>query len=300
MPKSWYHLYEDIYLWACVLEAFHGDLWPGQLQRFKQMGERASREGEPPPLLQLPPPQSPPIPPHLLQETAPVTLHGVVPGWADERPTIQQVVRGELLEVFQVFPSGSATALMTEALRQQNSSHTPLFLLDRILIYNFGVGQGLTTSTSRWLGLRAWRNLICMWEGLECCYYSTDRHRPLYGGVGWVLRESVAMWQEPGPQECGQTLLFLAGLSPAGSPEGSLGFQAWARPGRNQAVYHSPAQPTLNLGPVIWTQRSSASTICTVNYWLYLLSMYILSRKKNTSFQGGNRGEANDTLFICT
>ena len=64
-------------------------------------------------------------------------------------------MRGELLEVFQVFPSGSATALMTEALRQQNSSHTPLFLLDRILIYNFGVGKGLTTGTSNWFGLRA-------------------------------------------------------------------------------------------------------------------------------------------------
>ena len=40
-------------------------------------------------------------------------------------------------------------------LRQCSSSHTPLILLDRILIYSFGVGKGLTTGTSHWFGLRA-------------------------------------------------------------------------------------------------------------------------------------------------
>ena len=36
-------------------------------------------------------------------------------------------------------------------------SRTPLILLDRILIYSLGVGQGLTVGTSHWLGLSAWR-----------------------------------------------------------------------------------------------------------------------------------------------
>ena len=44
-------------------------------------------------------------------------------------------------------------------LRQCSSSHTPLILLDRILIYSFVVGQGLTTGTFHWLDLRAWRYL---------------------------------------------------------------------------------------------------------------------------------------------
>ena len=52
-----------------------------------------------------------------------------------------------------LFPS--VTALRTEALRSQSSSHTPLILPDRILLYSFGVGQGLTIGTSHWLCLRA-------------------------------------------------------------------------------------------------------------------------------------------------
>lgn len=80
-------------------------------------------------------------------------------------------------------PSGSVTALMTEALRQQSSSHTPLFLLDGILLYSFGVGQGLTVDASYWLVLRAWGYLIYMWEGFGCCFYMTDGHKPLYRGL---------------------------------------------------------------------------------------------------------------------
>lgn len=41
-----------------------------------------------------------------------------------------------------------------------------LILPERILIYSFGVGQGLTAGISLWLGLRAWGNLICMWEAV--------------------------------------------------------------------------------------------------------------------------------------
>lgn len=59
---------------------------------------------------------------------------------------------GELLAVISgeriSFPSGSVTALVTEALRLRSSSHISLILLDRILIYTFGVGQDLTAGTS--------------------------------------------------------------------------------------------------------------------------------------------------------
>lgn len=52
------------------------------------------------------------------------------------------------------FQAGGVTAFMTEALRQQSSSHIPLFLLDRNNNYSFGVGQGVTAGTSHWLDLR--------------------------------------------------------------------------------------------------------------------------------------------------
>ena len=53
-----------------------------------------------------------------------------------------------------LFPGGKVTALMTEALRWQSNSLTPLFLLDRIFIYSFGVGWVLTIGASYWLDLR--------------------------------------------------------------------------------------------------------------------------------------------------
>jgi hypothetical protein len=40
-------------------------------------------------------------------------------------------------------------------LDEHSRSHTPLILPDRILIYSLGVGQGLTTGSSQWFGLRA-------------------------------------------------------------------------------------------------------------------------------------------------
>jgi hypothetical protein len=62
----------------------------------------------------------------------------------------------ELLVAFsESRPLSNVTALRTEALRRRSSSYTPLILLVRILIYSFGLGQGLTTGTSHWLGLRA-------------------------------------------------------------------------------------------------------------------------------------------------
>jgi hypothetical protein len=51
-----------------------------------------------------------------------------------------------------LFPGGSVTVLMTEALRLRSNSHTHLFLLDRIFIYTFGVGWDLKVGASYWLG----------------------------------------------------------------------------------------------------------------------------------------------------
>ena len=55
-----------------------------------------------------------------------------------------------------LFAGGVVTALMTESLRGQRNSHTPLLLLDRMFIYSFGVGNGLIAGASYCLGLRAW------------------------------------------------------------------------------------------------------------------------------------------------
>jgi hypothetical protein len=58
-----------------------------------------------------------------------------------------------------LFPGSSVTALMTEALFHL-FSHT-FIPLDRIFIYSFGAGWGLTEGASYWLGDtscgRAWR-----------------------------------------------------------------------------------------------------------------------------------------------
>jgi hypothetical protein len=95
-----------------------------------------------------------------LHEAIPViTLHWVGLGWAYERPTNEWKVQGSFLWHFwraDMFPSSSVTDLMTDAVRQWSNSHTPLFLLDRFLIYSFGVGNGLIAGASYCLGLRAW------------------------------------------------------------------------------------------------------------------------------------------------
>ena len=52
-------------------------------------------------------------------------------------------------------PLSKCYSSLDRRLGQQSISHTPLILLDRILIYSFGVGKGLTTGTSHWFGLRA-------------------------------------------------------------------------------------------------------------------------------------------------
>jgi len=63
-------------------------------------------------------------------------------------------------------PSSGVTALMTEDLRRWKNFCTHLILLDRILKYSFGVVQGLAAGTSYWFGLRAWEDLIYMFEGV--------------------------------------------------------------------------------------------------------------------------------------
>ena len=52
-----------------------------------------------------------------------------------------------------LFPS--VTALRTEGSDDRVVLEHHLILPDRILIYSFGVGKGLTTGTSHWFGLRA-------------------------------------------------------------------------------------------------------------------------------------------------
>jgi hypothetical protein len=54
----------------------------------------------------------------------------------------------------------------------------PLILLDRILIYSFGVGKGRTTGTSHWFGLRTLGKPYLHVGGL-----AADGHRPLCWGM---------------------------------------------------------------------------------------------------------------------
>jgi hypothetical protein len=138
-----------------------------------------------------------------------VALCWVGSGWADERHTIQWGVQWSFRWHFQradLFQS--VTALMTEALRGWSSSHTPI-LLDRIFIYSFGVGQGLTGGTSHWLGMRVWEDLICMIESLVLLLHDWWPHTFLGGG----LCEAVALTEARGPRGVAKHLLFLAGDS---------------------------------------------------------------------------------------
>ena len=88
------------------------------------------------------------------------------------------------------------------------------------LIYSFVGDSGLTAGTSHWLELRAWGNLICMWE--------------IDAGGLW---EAVAMCQKPGAQEswpnsfCPMQMEIIT--------PGAPGFQTFAIPGTRLFV-HSP------------------------------------------------------------
>jgi hypothetical protein len=71
------------------------------------------------------------------------------------RPALSWVRSGASGSALGEQTSSEVLLLLGQRLRWQSSSRTPLILLDRILIYSFGVGQGLTTGTSHWLGPRA-------------------------------------------------------------------------------------------------------------------------------------------------
>lgn len=149
--------------------------WPGMRVHTKRKEGHRKGESFPLPLLQLAPPLSPPLP------WPPQLLHTALL-WVE--PTSQRGVWGSFRWHFRragLFPSVSVTALMMEALTGRSSSHMPLFLLDRILIYSCGAGQGLTAGTSHWLSLRAWRYLICMWEGLVLLLHDWWPHTSLWG-----------------------------------------------------------------------------------------------------------------------
>jgi len=92
-------------------------------------------------------------------------------------------------------PSGSATALTTEALRQRNNSCT-LLILNMILKYDFWVGQCLTAGTSYWFGLRAWEDLIYIFRSVVLFLqqpYVTDLSRAYVtrGGHVSAVEEEV-------------------------------------------------------------------------------------------------------------
>ena len=56
---------------------------------------------------------------------------------------------------------------------------TPLFILNRIFIYSLVVVHSMTVGVYYWLGLWGRGYLIYMWEGLGCCIYMTESHKPL-------------------------------------------------------------------------------------------------------------------------
>ena len=115
---------------------------------------------------------------------------------------------------------------------------SPKVGLPNQIVLCFGVGQGLTAGTSHWLGLRAWGYLICTQEGLGCCSYVTDGHRPLYR----VWGGAVASW---GPKSMANLLSSLAGYPLQGHLRGHQGFKS-----------------ELNQGPDCLSQPTTPFSIC--------------------------------------
>jgi hypothetical protein len=142
--------------------------------------------------------------------------------WGVQQSFRQRFRRAEL------FPSVT-TALMTEALGFLSSFRTHLILLDRTLIYSFGVSQGLTTVTSRWHGLWALGKPYLPGGMAWCSSY----HIPLCRG--WqVVRGCSWDWSQ-GSRRHGQTpTIPWRQKSP---PTRSLGLKACAPLGTKLSVH---------------------------------------------------------------
>lgn len=123
-----------------------------------------------------------------------------------------------------VFPGISVTAHMTEALRKWSNSY--FIPLDRIFIFSFGVGWGMTVHAPYWFCLRGWGYLIYMCQGLGCCPY-----------YDWWPQTSL-WWAAGGLQLCDRGLVPEAGKAPTIVPSGSLRLLTLARP--YQTSSHSP------------------------------------------------------------
>ena len=68
-----------------------------------------------------------------------------LPGYSICCPLLSWIWRADLFKMLQLLEQKANNKVVLEL----------LILTDRILIYSFGMGQGLTTGTSHWFGLRA-------------------------------------------------------------------------------------------------------------------------------------------------
>jgi hypothetical protein len=166
-------------VWPCVPDAFHGELWSWPAVRVQAKGRDCEQEGGDISVASaaaiVPTPFSARC--QLSYYKPPCTE--IMPGWASFRgPESSSSQRGGTSGEH-TSPSGNVTALIMEALRRWSSSHIPLFLLDRIILYSFGVGQVLTTYF-----LLAWSEsleILDLYVGGLVLLYMTDGHRPLCG-----------------------------------------------------------------------------------------------------------------------
>lgn len=85
--------------------------------------------------------------------TLPAAVTVVSPRCCTMCTSMSQVSGGENFGTAVLFP-GDVTVFMTDALKRKSNSHTPLFLLYRILYTILGWVGGLAVDASYWLGLR--------------------------------------------------------------------------------------------------------------------------------------------------
>ena len=126
----WFCLFVCL-VWTYVSEVFHEHLWPHLVQEFQRRGREGKFWDMPSRLLGYP------------------ELSLVIWANCEEGGRASSSVLGEQISS-QVFWLFEQNAWMMEYLLR-----TLLILLDRIFIYSFGVGKGLTTDMSYGFGLRA-------------------------------------------------------------------------------------------------------------------------------------------------